>query len=149
MNDGSELKGFRTEPHDARVTRFGALLRDSKIDEIPQLWNVLIGEMSLIGPRPLSVDETEYLVTYKFDPDEPGLIPSVRPGMTGWEQCTRSTFHTYQHRFQMNHYYELHQSLWLDCWVVKRTFAVCPLACLTIALSFCLIAYLALAPLCR
>jgi sugar transferase EpsL len=136
MNEGAEYAGFRTLTDDARITRVGSLLRSSKIDEIPQLWNVLLGEMSLIGPRPLSVDETEHLVeTRSFSPEEPGLVPSVRPGMTGWEQCTRSTFQPYEHRFQMNHYYETHQSLWLDCWVVKRTFAVCPFAFLAIAFS--------------
>jgi lipopolysaccharide/colanic/teichoic acid biosynthesis glycosyltransferase len=136
MSEGAEDKGFRTESQDARITRVGTLLRDSKIDEIPQLWNVLIGEMSLIGPRPLSVKETEYLLQSKqFSPDEPGFVPSVRPGMTGWEQCTRSSFHPYLHRFQMNDYYESNLSLWLDCWVIKRTFAVCPIACFMISLS--------------
>ena len=136
MSEGAEHKGFRTEADDVRITRAGALLRDSKIDEIPQLWNVLIGDMSLIGPRPLSVDETEFLLqSQQFSQDEPGFIPSVRPGMTGWEQCTRSSFQPYEHRFQMNHYYESNLSLWLDCWVVKRTFAVCPIACFMIAIS--------------
>lgn len=136
MSDGAENKGFRTLAHDERITRFGTILRDSKIDEIPQLWNVLLGEMSLIGPRPLSVEETEHLLhTRRFSQEESGLVPSVRPGMTGWEQCTRSSFHPYEHRFQMNHYYESNLSWWLDCWIIKRTFAVCPFACLMIALS--------------
>jgi lipopolysaccharide/colanic/teichoic acid biosynthesis glycosyltransferase len=127
MSSGSERLGFRTAENDNRVTKIGTFFRDSKIDEIPQLWNVIKGEMSLIGPRPLSVDETEYLIhEEQFSPGTPGLIPQVSPGLTGWEQCTRSSLHPYQHRFQLNHYYETHLCLWLDVWVLRRTFQVCP-----------------------
>jgi lipopolysaccharide/colanic/teichoic acid biosynthesis glycosyltransferase len=136
MCDGSDQLGFCTEANDARITKMGILLRDTKIDELPQLWNVIKGEMSLIGPRPLSVEETNHLIeTHQFDENTPGLIPNVRPGMTGWEQCTRSTLHPYEHRFQLNHYYETHLSLWLDMWVVKRTIFVCPLVCCLALLS--------------
>lgn len=144
MWSGSEQLGFCTKPNDERITRIGTLLRDTKIDELPQIWNVIRGDMSLIGPRPLSVEETTHLIdTDEFDGDTPGFIPTVRPGMTGWEQCTRSTLHPYAHRFDLNHYYETNLSPWLDLWVVKRTVLVCPLVCCLMLLSvialFCIL----------
>jgi len=140
MCSGSEHLGFCTTDQDPRVTRVGALLRDTKTDELPQLWNVIKGDMSLIGPRPLSLDETNYLLeTEQFSHASPGFIPSVLPGMTGWEQCTRSSLLPYNHRFQLNNYYEHNMSLWLDLWVIKRTVFACPLVC-TLAFVSVLIA---------
>lgn len=135
MYHGAEELGFKTLPDDQRITRLGSFLRDSKIDELPQLWNVLKGDMSLIGPRPLSVEETESLIEMGYDPATPGLVPTLLPGMTGLEQCTRSSLHPVSHRFWLNHHYTEQLSLWLDMWVVKRTLGVCPAACLLAALS--------------
>ena len=131
MYKGADASGFRTQQSDERITTIGRFLRTTKIDELPQLWNVICGDMSLIGPRPLSVEETRYLVAVEgFDKNTPGLIPTVAPGMTGLEQCTRSSLHPYGHRFWLNSYYETHVSLWQDCWIIKRTLLVCPGVCL-------------------
>ena len=136
MHSKSQGANFETEPNDMRITKSGALLRDKKIDELPQLWNVIRGEMSLIGPRPLSVEETEHIIdNEEFTDATPGLIPRLRPGMTGLEQCTRRSLNPYWERFIINRYYEVHSSLWLDLYIIKKTLFVCPSVCLLLALS--------------
>lgn len=128
--------GCRTDDQDDRITKLGTFLRDTKMDELPQLWNVIRGEMSFIGPRPLSVQETVDLMdNQRISSKFPGFIPSILPGMTGLEQCTRSVFQPFQHRFQLNHYYETHWSLWLDFWIIKRTLLLCPLVSTLIVVS--------------
>ncbi len=139
----ADLLGHRTDENDVRVTRVGVFLRDTKLDELPQLINVIKGEMSFIGPRPLSVGETVHLLEHeKIRADLPGFIPRILPGMTGLEQCTRSTLHPYLHRFDLNNYYERHWSLWLDFWIIKRTILLCPLAVFLIVVSMAACAWL-------
>ena len=79
MNDAKDASG-RLLPDDLRLTRFGRFLRASSIDELPELFNVLRGEMSLVGPRPLLI---EYLDRYT---SEQSRRHEVRPGITGWAQ---------------------------------------------------------------
>ncbi|MFQ3610116.1 MAG: sugar transferase [Fimbriimonadales bacterium] len=81
VNDAPRLGGSITAGHDPRITRVGRLLRTTKLDELPQLWNVLKGEMSLVGPRP----EVEKYVALYSD-DERNIILSVPPGITGLTQ---------------------------------------------------------------
>ena len=92
--------------------------------------------MSLIGPRPLSLDETDHLVNIEgFSPDTPGLYPAVLPGLTGVEQCTRSSLEPYSYRFHLNSHYEDNVCFWLDLQVVRKTIFVCPFVCTLMVLS--------------
>lgn len=91
-----------------RVTPIGRFLRKTSLDELPNLWNVLIGDMSLIGPRPLLVD---YLPNYN---DEQRLRHRVRPGITGWAQVNGRNALTWQEKFRMDVWYVNHLTFSLD-----------------------------------
>jgi len=101
--------------HDPRVTRVGRLLRRTSLDELPQLWNVLRGDMSLVGPRPIVHEELirygRYIGRYK----------SVRPGLTGLWQVTGRNDSDYQRRVRLDAYYIRRQNLLLDCYILLRT----------------------------
>lgn len=105
---------------DPRVSRFGALLRRTSLDEMPQLWNVLCGEMSLIGPRPVVPPELA-----KYGTHAQKLL-SVTPGLSGlWQACGRSET-TYEQRVRFDMLYIDHRSMWLDFKLVLMTIvAVC------------------------
>ncbi len=100
------------------VTRVGRWLRRSKIDELPQLWNVIRGEMSVVGPRP---GLPERLPEY----DERGRRRlDVRPGLTGWAQVNGNVHLSWPQRWCYDAWYVDHHSLALDSWIVVRTVAV-------------------------
>lgn len=103
---------------DPRITKFGKFLRRSSLDELPQLWNVLKGDMSLVGPRPIVDDELErYGNKAKF-------YLSIRPGMTGlWQISGRSNV-TYAHRVSLDTKYVRIRSIYLDMWILIRTAVV-------------------------
>lgn len=107
---------------DDRVTRVGRFIRRSRIDELPQFWNVLKGEMSLIGPRPEQVDFVE-----QFEASIPffGYRHLVKPGISGWAQVhygyVASEEHT-RHKLEYDLYYAKHCSFWLDMVIIARTF---------------------------
>lgn len=126
MYIGTEEQNFRTQDKDDRVTRMGGFLRDAKLDELPQLWNVVKGEMSLIGPRPLSAEESKHIEQLGYSTDTPGFYPKVRPGLTGIEQINRSFFLPYRERFELNHLYEANLSWSLDWYVFLKSLAICP-----------------------
>jgi lipopolysaccharide/colanic/teichoic acid biosynthesis glycosyltransferase len=90
------------------MTTFGNFLRETSLDELPELWNVLKGEMSLIGPRPLLM---EYLPLYS--PDQ-ARRHEVRPGITGWAQVNGRNELNWEEKFMLDVWYVDHQSLWLD-----------------------------------
>jgi Undecaprenyl-phosphate galactose phosphotransferase WbaP len=101
--------------NDPRVTRLGKFLRKSSLDEIPQLWNVLMGEMSLVGPRPIVNDEVaKYGKIYR-------LYSQVPPGITGLWQISGRNNTTYEERVLLDDFYVRNWSPWLDVYVLART----------------------------
>jgi sugar transferase EpsL len=98
-----------------RLTPYGKLLRRLSLDELPQLWNVLRGEMSLVGPRPLLM---EYLDLYT--PTE-ARRHEVNPGITGWAQVNGRNAQSWQARFRLDLWYVDHWGLCLDTWILLRT----------------------------
>ena len=114
-----KLRTMRTgEGTDAeRLTPFGRLLRKTSLDELPQFFNVLRGEMSLVGPRPLP---SAYLPLYSA---EQRRRHEVRPGITGWAQVNGRNAITWKHRFELDVWYVDHRSLWLDLRIVLMTIA--------------------------
>jgi lipopolysaccharide/colanic/teichoic acid biosynthesis glycosyltransferase len=99
---------------DPRVTRVGAVLRRTSLDELPQLWNVVTGSMSLVGPRPYFEDELA-------DRKEAGLLLSVRPGITGLWQVNGRSDRTFAERLEIEVTYVRHRRLGLDLSIMART----------------------------
>ena len=102
-------------PDAERLTPFGRFLRASSLDELPGLWNVLKGDMSLVGPRPLLV---EYLPLYS--PTQ-ARRHEVRPGITGWAQVNGRNALSWDEKFALDVWYVEHQSLWLDIKILFLT----------------------------
>lgn len=102
-------------PDDQRLTRFGALLRATSMDELPELWNVLKGDMSLVGPRPLLM---EYLPLYS---EEQFRRHEVRPGITGWAQVNGRNSLSWEDKFNLDVWYVENQSVWLDLKILFLT----------------------------
>lgn len=101
--------------NDPRVTPLGNLLRKSSLDELPQVWNVITGRMSLVGPRPIVAAEAE-----KYGDQFPFYL-AVKPGITGlWQTSGRSTL-TYDERVALDRHYVEHWSIWLDIKILFRT----------------------------
>ena len=103
-------------PDDPRITKPGGLLRRTSLDELPQLWNVLVGQMSLVGPRP---DLVEQAANYT-DRDRGRL--AVEPGITGWSQVNGREEITWPERIEQDLWYIEHWSLPLDLKIIVRTF---------------------------
>jgi Undecaprenyl-phosphate galactose phosphotransferase WbaP len=100
---------------DPRITRMGRFLRRTSLDELPQLWNVLRGEMSLVGPRPIIAGEVErYAGGYT-------LYQRVRPGITGLWQVSGRNDLAYAERVRLDEYYVRNWSIWLDLYILLRT----------------------------
>jgi lipopolysaccharide/colanic/teichoic acid biosynthesis glycosyltransferase len=102
-------------PDALRLTPFGRFLRASSLDELPELWNVLKGEMSLVGPRPLLM---EYLPLYT---PEQARRHEVRPGITGWAQVNGRNAISWADKFALDVWYVDHRSLWLDVRILWLT----------------------------
>jgi lipopolysaccharide/colanic/teichoic acid biosynthesis glycosyltransferase len=103
---------------DPRVTRIGKFLRRTSLDELPQLWNVLKGEMSLVGPRPIIQEE---VARYG---DRFSLYTQVYPGLTGLWQVSGRNDTSYDERVRLDTYYVRNWSLWLDIYLLARTAGV-------------------------
>ena len=104
-------------PDEERLTAFGSFLRKSSLDELPELWNVLKGNMSLVGPRPLLV---EYLPLYS---EEQMKRHNVRPGITGYAQVNGRNNISWTKKFELDVYYVENFSLWLDLKILFQTVA--------------------------
>ena len=100
---------------DLRLTKFGKLLRSTSLDELPSLWNVLKGEMSLVGPRPLLV---EYLPLYST---KQARRHEVKPGITGWAQVNGRNSISWNEKFDLDVWYVDNQSTWLDIKILYIT----------------------------
>lgn len=117
---------FRTMLHPApgreddasRLTPFGRKLRATSLDELPELWNVLTGSMSLVGPRPLLV---EYLELYS---PRQARRHEVRPGLTGYAQVNGRNAVDWERRLEMDVWYVENRSFWLDCRIILQTIGV-------------------------
>jgi len=98
-----------------RITRFGSFLRNTSLDELPELYNVLKGEMSFVGPRPLL---PEYLPLYSA---EQARRHNVRPGLTGWAQVNGRNDLSWEEKFDLDVWYVDNHTLWLDLKILLKT----------------------------
>ncbi|PIB18064.1 sugar transferase [Vibrio rotiferianus] len=114
MRDAFDEEG-NPLPDAERITDFGLKLRNSSLDELPELWNVLKGDMSLVGPRPLLMD---YLPLYNA---EQARRHEVRPGITGWAQINGRNAISWGEKFKLDVWYVDNRSLWLDLKVLFLT----------------------------
>ena len=114
MNERRDANGHLL-PDAERLTRIGRLVRSTSIDELPQLWNVLQGDMSLIGPRPLL---PQYLSLYN---NKQARRHEVRPGITGWAQCHGRNSISWTEKFRLDVWYVDNVSLWVDLKVIFIT----------------------------
>lgn len=114
MRDAVDANG-NPLPDSERMTAFGSFLRTTSLDELPELWNVLKGDMSLVGPRPLLM---EYLPLYST---EQYRRHEVRPGVTGWAQVNGRNALSWEEKFRLDVWYVDNQSLWLDLKIIFLT----------------------------
>ena len=101
--------------NDPRITPFGRFLRKTSLDEIPQLFNVFLGEMAIVGPRPIVEDEVKYYGG-RYE-----LFSRVKPGITGLWQVSGRSDTGYDRRVSLDCYYVLNWNPWMDLWVIMRT----------------------------
>lgn len=116
MTDERDARG-ELLPDERRLTRVGRLVRSLSLDELPQLFNVLAGQMSFIGPRPLL---PEYLPLYSA---EQARRHDVRPGITGWAQVNGRNSISWERKFELDVWYVDHLSFWLDARIILLTLA--------------------------
>jgi sugar transferase EpsL len=114
MTDARDASGALLPDAD-RLTSFGRFLRSSSLDELPELWNVVAGDMSLVGPRPLLM---HYLDRYT---PEQARRHEVRPGVTGWAQVNGRNAISWEEKFALDVWYVDHLSLWLDLKIIGMT----------------------------
>ena len=117
MIPGAETEGagWAVDYADPRITRVGRVLRRLSVDELPQLWNVLQGEMSLVGPRPTLAYQVE-----QYTPRQRKRL-DVKPGLTGWAQGNGRAKLLWTDRIELDLWYVEHRSAWLDLKIIART----------------------------
>ncbi len=123
MTVGAEREGagYAVDAGDPRITRTGRVLRRLSLDELPQLWNVLRGDMSLIGPRPTLAYQVE-----RYTPRQRRRL-EIKPGLTGWAQIHGRAALPWEERIELDVWYVEHRSPWVDLQILLRT----PLALFT------------------
>ncbi|MDY6451262.1 sugar transferase [Acinetobacter faecalis] len=114
MKDAVDANG-NPLPDSERLTPFGKMLRATSLDEMPELWNVIKGDMSIVGPRPLLM---EYLPLYN---EEQSKRHDVRPGITGYAQVNGRNAISWEKKFELDTWYVENQSLWLDFKIMLKT----------------------------
>ncbi len=114
MKDALDTDG-NPLPDSERLTPFGKMLRATSLDEMPELWNVIKGDMSIVGPRPLLM---EYLPLYN---SEQAKRHNVRPGITGYAQVNGRNAISWETKFELDTWYVENQSLWLDFKIMLKT----------------------------
>lgn len=114
MLDDTDTNG-KALPDEQRLTTFGKKMRATSLDELPELWNVIKGDMSLVGPRPLLMD---YLPLYN---DKQSRRHNVRPGITGWAQVNGRNAISWDEKFALDNWYIDNQSVWLDIKILLKT----------------------------
>lgn len=114
MTSEKDIKGFLLEDT-LRLSKFGKFLRSTSLDELPELWNILKGEMSFVGPRPLLV---EYLPLYNANQKK---RHNVKPGVTGWAQVNGRNAISWKERFDLDVWYVENQTFWLDIKILFMT----------------------------
>ena len=114
MSDDRDYDG-NLLPDEVRLTKFGKLLRSTSLDELPELFNILKGDMSIVGPRPLLV---RYLPLYN---EQQKHRHDVRPGFTGWAQCNGRNAISWEEKFDLDIYYADHISFLLDIKIILKT----------------------------
>lgn len=114
MKDAVDAQG-NPLPDSERLTPFGKMLRSTSLDEMPELWNVIKGDMSVVGPRPLLM---EYLPLYN---EEQAKRHNVRPGMTGHAQVNGRNAISWEEKFKLDTWYVENQSIWLDFKIMLKT----------------------------
>ena len=114
MKDAMDTAG-NPLPDSERLTPFGKMLRATSLDEMPELWNVIKGDMSIVGPRPLLM---EYLPLYN---SEQAKRHEVRPGITGYAQVNGRNAISWEKKFELDTWYVNNQSLWLDFKIMLKT----------------------------
>ncbi|MCM3630990.1 exopolysaccharide biosynthesis polyprenyl glycosylphosphotransferase [Paenibacillus glycanilyticus] len=122
MVKNAEKNGIQwAEKNDSRVTKVGAFIRKTRIDELPQLWNVIKGEMSIVGPRP----ERSHF-TYQFNSEIPGFVNrlAVKPGLTGWAQINGGYDITPKQKLELDMHYIERLSLRMDLLIMLKTVRV-------------------------
>ncbi len=114
MKDALDAEG-NPLPDSERLTPFGKMLRATSLDEMPELWNVIKGDMSIVGPRPLLM---EYLPLYN---EQQAKRHNVRPGITGYAQVNGRNAISWEKKFELDTWYVENQSLWLDFKIMLKT----------------------------
>jgi lipopolysaccharide/colanic/teichoic acid biosynthesis glycosyltransferase len=119
MRVGADATGFRTADKDPRITPVGRFLRRTSLDELPQLWNVVRGDMSLVGPRPAAPGQLA-----DYTPEHRRLRASVLPGITGLAQVSGRSSLRLDQTVAYEAWYATHASLWTDLGILMRTVRV-------------------------
>jgi len=121
MRVNAEKDGIQwSKKYDPRVTKTGKLIRATRLDELPQFFNVLKGDMNFVGPRPCMSSNEEIVKKLR----EEKRIHKIKPGITGWAQVNGRDLNSFENKVELDNYYLLNRSLWLNFKIILKTFFV-------------------------